>query len=1789
MTKPTKNNSQLLYLQARQLFEQARSKFEDGSIKTDALLIQSVFNSFQEFFTSMGKPNMVPRYAPEDGPPWSEDYNSMINEIRQDLELLFQEVDILGRSLYTDFNHNMVQHEILMSQYQSVLDKMRDLEIFSGMNGSGVDFGRDDFLSKDKIDFARIAGTPLEIVDGAVTLPQVSRINVAEQASITIVTGNRQQNKFILGTESNGFPGNNTEIHSVTDDVLTNRNYIPTFLGEEDNHGNYSTVLDGNPNTWFEYEKVNVREQDKIRGAKNLGWNYQVHENQTISWAEDPDDGILKLHMQIVLKEEEIINQINCNMYTPPNYGAKTAVVKNILVSGSSIGTPVSVMPRDKKDDQYNFHFPPVKAKVIDITFEQRQKYITDIGHIFYEKKMQAEDNTDYAMDMATRKYQYAPRIDGPLVSLEDLGISVKVSNSDVNADYPQLTSSSEQVTNIGETINRLLNNVDLETMDMGVEKFEGFRWCIGIRDIEIFSCEYAEEGELVTYPFYFENPLDKISLNVNENLPTALTGNESLKYEWLKYYVSIDDGAQWHPITPMSHQSVSEDQPPKIYTVHTIETSEQRLNDKASYLESEYPVYSLRLKIIGRRPSDYTTEGFMLKDGAGVTESFVQSSPIVSSYMLDILTKTEAFDSEASERSITSIDSLGEAKPDTGFNEPPATVPENPWGDDDGDGRPNWDDPDHPEYVSPDTRPPNYEPPGRPPGNTYPPGGIPTQVGGPHDDDDGDGIPNHQDPDWKPRLTVVITNKKTNWCADEDLYVRGYVYSKNNLKKTDFYVGGNLLETKEVSGRYADFEFMIPKNTHLPNVSISVIVRGYDTEGNTYDSDVINIIDCTGIPPEDKPYEQGSNKLNVVIDKRVSELCECDTLSFYGSIQGPNPIQTVIIRVNGTAIDLNNLGTPPANDPCIAGESSPVQVQASQVSVKQMTDEELLEIEDFGEWLNAFEEREDCGCRNKKKNRVAAFQMQSTPFSTMALNEEFFQADIPYWKLRELGVVVGQSFTVEVNAIDTSNTDEKKSFIVAVKDCENPETDEDGNPRVSDCNQLESVEVHYFNPRENLIKSETIPGNALPYEHIDNGMGSKITVGWRKDYKGPILMMTGGHDDSGYAFQVHAVAINYLDEFGQSKKVWAQGIAEKSAGVKNEDKMLGDASRETSWVSNIANGDYALSPSLGGINDYVSFTFLNEWNDKACLINMDFDPSVNQQPDAPEEDPDAQPLYDCATMTHILFQYYDDVSNLLKVLKIDISANGKDIYSIQTKNGNVDVAVGWVDYFKGPTIQIKSAAGNENVLLTAIGLVYQDIYGNSQTSWATQLRYRTNGVKNAEFAVGELKELTQISWLSNGVVSYEQATYIGRQNDMVAYRIDDTVTESLCAPEKPMDEEVGIDPENPPDVPSVTFDLTLPEICFDEETTTIIGTAIDAVGLKEVQYGVLLNGMQLIGPYTDEVSGYNHSVTYQLNPSEWQIGDTAQIYIEAKNLYGQTAMLTQDILVVNCEPPIVTQPCGVSTASGGHGVTTTMHQLGTEAGIVAIDYNMNNIPDTMDVYYQDQLITSTNGPIADSGTLTFHYEPVDNVYEIKIVVTGTDALTGWAYTVNCPVDSLPEPEEPVEEGTDEDAITNEYAILARLKWGGTPSDMDFHAFVDRDINKHLSYNAGGADGTNNIKASYTDADGIMYLNYDWTGHDSNEDYETEYEVITVNGFANKVITFLVHRFTANAQIDLSYPPTVEIVNQETGDIVHAITMPANEWTTDFMRAVEIQLDANGNFQSILRNNGSISALDPTL
>ena len=105
---------------------------------------------------------------------------------------------------------------------------------------------------------------------------------------------------------------------------------------------------------------------------------------------------------------------------------------------------------------------------------------------------------------------------------------------------------------------------------------------------------------------------------------------------------------------------------------------------------------------------------------------------------------------------------------------------------------------------------------------------------------------------------------------------------------------------------------------------------------------------------------------------------------------------------------------------------------------------------------------------------------------------------------------------------------------------------------------------------------------------------------------------------------------------------------------------------------------------------------------------------------------------------------------------------------------------------------------------------------------------------------------------------------------------------------------------------------------------------------------------------------------------------------------------------------------CNEETRSGGFGIQSNKHLLGDQGGVVKIDYDMDNMPDKLEVFYEGQLVASThdvhgniNGFVGENimsccGTLKFEYSPVNDNHCI-VVVTGPENGTVWSYRLSCP------------------------------------------------------------------------------------------------------------------------------------------------------------------------------------------
>jgi hypothetical protein len=120
------------------------------------------------------------------------------------------------------------------------------------------------------------------------------------------------------------------------------------------------------------------------------------------------------------------------------------------------------------------------------------------------------------------------------------------------------------------------------------------------------------------------------------------------------------------------------------------------------------------------------------------------------------------------------------------------------------------------------------------------------------------------------------------------------------------------------------------------------------------------------------------------------------------------------------------------------------------------------------------------------------------------------------------------------------------------------------------------------------------------------------------------------------------------------------------------------------------------------------------------------------------------------------------------------------------------------------------------------------------------------------------------------------------------------------------------------------------------------------------------------------------------------------------------------DSLLNNCNCKELV-PCNTATKSGGDGITETAHSLGQHSGTVTINYNMKDVPDKLEVFYENKRVCSTfdikrnnKGYVGGKNSagccnsISFYYPSIGDNF-CTVIITGGGSTTEWFYTLRCP------------------------------------------------------------------------------------------------------------------------------------------------------------------------------------------
>ena len=569
------NKSEMLEKKADQIVGDVIADIKRNDIPNRAEYIHRIYIALRDFYDSIGKPTMKNR--PAEVFPISKDYNDMMSEIRKDFAILNDDISELIKTLDDAYKQIELDRTMISNLIEST-DKKYEKTSINSISNQNVFL--ESFITLGYFDTELCEETPCNIN----TL--YKRMSLANEKLI-----NLNQNAVVeIQEKSNGFPGNTHQVNLISNKIK--------FLGESGLRINLTDILDGNDETWFEYELYNIPENERLDKI-NLGFNY----SEGISWISDVSS--LNLDLRIFFANAELMNNIALKPFIASDKDYAAAKIVSLKISDSS-GKLIDIVSSEEIfNTDKAYYFEPIKCKNIFISLRQPNTYKTDIGHFYY--KSIGMNNVDY---FKSQKEDMIFRVNGPVPSIQNLGIVY-------DTKQKKLIQPSSLNKEAGKNDNLVKNNLfnlvpDTNGSINALEHFEANRFLIGIRDISCFNFSYKEKSEYVSTKFTSTKPISNISMIVDDFIPKLFPQSDK---DYIRYYFSINDGLEWHPIIPRGLNKL------EGYSKYIINSgTPANYRDKSTgYIETPQNEYSIRIKIILERPTDIEGSEFY--------------SPMVNSY----------------------------------------------------------------------------------------------------------------------------------------------------------------------------------------------------------------------------------------------------------------------------------------------------------------------------------------------------------------------------------------------------------------------------------------------------------------------------------------------------------------------------------------------------------------------------------------------------------------------------------------------------------------------------------------------------------------------------------------------------------------------------------------------------------------------------------------------------------------------------------------------------------------------------------------------------------------------------------------------------------------------------------------------------------------------------------------------------------------------------------------------------------------------------------------------------
>lgn len=507
------NKSTLIDQLVLQMFMEIQTDYDNGNIKSEKELFYRLKEAIQQLQATLSRPNFKPRYA--DMLPILEDYHEMIDEILIDTYYLLSDCESINQSLTQSSAEQEEKRTTYTNELRYLTQKISKIKEkitptlnsqYYIVNNSFLEDKRGKTSNKNTLAYINQS-------NGVLMLPFTTSISYNEQISIEVMDG------------SNGVPGN-----THVADYLNGEMY---YDGQTNLHLDLKAMIDGNADTWFEYEGFKVSDSTYER-CDGFGFNY----DEGLSWLIE-EDGLM-LRLKLKLDNPQFCNWLSLTPYLAEQKGIKAAYLTRCFLS-DELGNNQEITQAQFFDETIVLTFNPQEISMIILEFDQQYQYGVQVGHQAYFKTNASNFNAFDSLNVET-----ARRYNGPLPSVQHLGLTFEPKTKGF------LQPSTTRISHLSneELIKKSLFQAmpDLEQAKSQLELIDAYRYSIGIKDINLAYYNFQDEGEYISEVFETKDPITSVTLEVNDFIPSDIG-----EAQGIQYFLNFNEGEQWYPIVPVN------------------------------------------------------------------------------------------------------------------------------------------------------------------------------------------------------------------------------------------------------------------------------------------------------------------------------------------------------------------------------------------------------------------------------------------------------------------------------------------------------------------------------------------------------------------------------------------------------------------------------------------------------------------------------------------------------------------------------------------------------------------------------------------------------------------------------------------------------------------------------------------------------------------------------------------------------------------------------------------------------------------------------------------------------------------------------------------------------------------------------------------------------------------------------------------------------------------------------------------------------------------------------------